>query len=61
MSYKCEDCGKQIKQEIPQMKVTTKIQMNICQITNIGIPQIRETKKICPICYKKKKYKKVLR
>jgi len=58
MSYKCEFCKKQIKQGISQMKIITKTQMMICEITDVGIPQIREEKKACPNCYKKKNEKK---
>ncbi len=58
MSYKCEFCKKQIKQGIPQMKIVTKTMMMICQITNVGIPQISEEKVACPRCYKKNEEKK---
>lgn len=55
MSYKCEFCKKQIKRDIPQMKVITKRQMMMSENSLVAVPQIMEEKKACPVCYGKVK------
>lgn len=51
MSYKCEKCGKQIKQRIPQDKIIKERTINL--VGDRIRTEIVSEKKVCPNCGKK--------